>query len=377
MNPFDSPRLAWQKLRPLILLAAVVALAWFLLESLVFRTGFYYRNLAQPSSNAGTTVMNLRLARRLASISPPTILVFGDSRVGQGFSPDIAHRTEPSLNFINVAVPGSMPRTWYYLLRAMERKGVHFDAIVVGNLYPMMGAAHWADWSLDLNFLVPMVDLRDAMSFPQSFDAPASRERANFAVWLPALAMQKDIQDLLGSPRERRRALRGKRWWLENIRNYRSRDEVMPSLNFSPTREVLDWANATADQRGSVEQHLRVLEQAPADNDAYARIWYGKLLELARRHQAPLILYPLPRGPFAAILPTEDVLPAWLTELANEPDVEVLPADLLKDLEAPDYFFDALHANRLGQEITSERVARAVARRIGKTITAPAQVTEP
>ena len=361
MTPFDSPALAVRRLFHLLVLTLTVGLLWFLLESLVFRTGFYYRQLAEPFSNAGTTALNIRLARRNASTQPSTVLAFGDSRVAEGFSPAIAHDTAPELTFINVAVPGSKPRTWYYLLRAMIRKEVPLKFVVIGIVYPPMGAGDWADWSLDPAFMAPLVDLRDAREFPASFNEPSSRRRAQEAIWLPSLLMQKDIQALVTSPRERRRHLRGKRGWLNYIGNYRGRDETMPVLAFGTDRAVIDWAGTSDLQRKGLEQHLRVLEQKPAENTAYARFWLDKLLELVRENDAQLVFYPLPRGPYPEILPADYAPPIWLSELASEPDVTILPADFLIDLEAPAYFFDALHANRVGRAITSERVANAVA----------------
>ncbi|MCB1567234.1 MAG: hypothetical protein KDI69_00250 [Xanthomonadales bacterium] len=360
MNPFDSPAIAWRCIRHVIVLALMLALVWFVLESLVFRSGFYYRELAEPFSNSGITALKLRLARREATAVPPTVLVFGDSRVAQGFSPAVAKRKAPQVNFINVAVQGSKPRTWYYLLRAMVRKGVAFDAIVIGMVYPPMGADHWANWSLDPYFMASLVDLRDLETFPASFDDVELRRRVQASLWLQTLLMQKDIQSLLESPLDRRRSLRRKRDWLEHIGNYRGPEKVMPTLTFGADHKVMDWNDTNAEQRAAIEQHLRVLTQTPDDNDAYERYWFAELLKLCREHDASLILYPFPRGPYRQILPADNEAPRWLVDLDNEPDVTVLPARLLEDLEAPEYFFDALHANRTGQQITSERVAEAV-----------------
>lgn len=374
MHPFVSPKLAWHRIRQLIVLVLVVSLVWFLFESLLFRTGFYYRHLVEPHSNAGASALAMRLARREATLQPPTVLVFGDSRVGQGFSPAVADSAAPGLNFINVALPGSKPRTWDYLLRAMDRKGVVFDVVVVGIVYPQIGSGDWADWPLDPAFTAPLLDLRDAWAFPASFHEPKMRKLAAAAMWLPAVLMQKDIQALLSAPLERHHSLHQKQGWLKNIGNYPGREGVMPELTFGPDHDVREWNGATAEQRAAVEQHLRVLAQVPADNDAYVRLWIGKLLERVRRHHARLLFYPLPRGPYPQILPAPTVIPAWLAELQQHADVTVLAPDFLADLEAPEYFFDALHANSAARVITSERVARAVAATVPHAATpAPAE----
>ncbi len=362
MPIFDSPTLAWRRLRYPVGLVVAVLLVWFLLESLIYRSGFYYHVLAEPHSNAGSTLLRSQLARREATPSPPTVLMLGDSRVGQGFSRATAQAQVSGFTFINVAVPGSTARTWFYLLRKMQREAVPFDAVVIGVLYRPMGSGRWVDRSLDPAFMAPLTDLRDAVEFPASFEDPAIRRRAHHMLWLPALQMQKDTQALLASPYERWRSLKRKRRWLESIGDYTGREGNMPELAFAPDRTVLDWGDATSQQRTDVEEHLVVLAQKPAmDNEQFLEHWIGKLLALARQNEARLIFYPLPRGPYAELLPEETGLPPWLDALASEPDVTVLPPDFLADLEAPQYFFDELHANTAARNITSERVARAVA----------------
>lgn len=337
-------------------------LLWFLLDSLIYRSGFYYRHLAEPHSNAGAAMLRPLLAQREATEKPPTVLVFGDSRLTEGFSQATAKATTPGRNFVNVAVPGTTARTWFYLLRKMQRDEVPFDAIVIGVLYRPLGAGHWADWPLDPAFMAPLTDLRDALEFPASFNDPAIRRRAQHTLWLPALQMQKDTQALLNSPHERRRSLRGKRWWLENIGNYPGREGSMPVLEFDAQGRVVDWGDATPEQRQYIRNHLAVLAQVPTpENEAFLEHWIGRILALARQNQARLIFYPLPRGPYAQLLPEQTSLPPWLEVLSHEPDVTVLPVDFFADLEAPEYFFDELHANTAARKITSERVAWAVA----------------
>lgn len=337
-------------------------LVWFLLDSLIYRSGFYYRHLAEPHSNTGAAMLRPLLVQREATEEPPTVLVFGDSRLTEGFSQSMAEATSPGRTYINVAVPGSTARTWFYLLRKMQRDNVPFDAIVIGVLYQPMGVGHWADWPLDPAFMAPLTDLRDAVEFPASFDAPAIRRRAHHMLWLPALQMQKDTQALLSSPHERWRSLKRKRRWLEGIGDYAGREGEMPELVFGPDRTVLDWGTATPEQRADVQDHLTVLGQKVAvENNDFIDHWIGKMLVLARKNQARLIFYPLPRGPYTELLPEETGIPPWLDALSREPDVTVMPPDFLADLEAPQYFFDELHANTVARRITSERVARAVA----------------
>lgn len=361
--PFDRPSSITARLAQPMWLALAVLMAWFLLESLIYRSGLYTRYLAEPHSNAGSTMLRPLLAKRWATQTPPTVLAFGNSIVGQGFSPATASTVEPKLNFINVAVPGSSPRTWFYLLRKIQRDGTPFDAVAVGITYRRESTGRWADWPLDPAFMVPLTDLRDAFEFPASFESADSRRAAYNTLWLPALQMQKDTQALLSSPRQRWNNLQvTKTWWLENIGKYTGRGGTMPVLAFDAQRRVLDWGDATPEQRALVEQHLQDLAQTPdPGHDAFLAHWMGKVLERTRANHARLIIYPLPRGPYPQVLPEENELPHSLAALAHEPDVTVLPPDFLADLEAPEYFFDTLHGNVAANRIFSERVAHAVA----------------
>lgn len=371
---FDTLAGARQRIGALLVLALTIAATWFLLESVIYRSGFYYRHVAEPQSNAGLPVLKLRLARQDATHQPPTVLVLGDSRVGQGFSDEVAAETSHGINFLNLAMPGSTPRTWFYLLRGVQRDASPYRAIVVGTLYRPIGAGRWANWALEPNLLAGLTGLGDAAELPESFSHAEPRHRMQETLWLPALAMQKDTQALLLDPRARRRSLRGKHWWLENSRAYAGRDERMPALEFGPGNKVDDWGDIAPWQRQELEQHLATLAQpATPDNAVFLAQWLERLHQLARANQASLILYPLPRGPYRTILPPlPDSLPEGLAALAQEPDVTVLPEDFLADLEAPEYFFDALHANVEGRRLTSARVARAVAAILERPASEPA-----
>ncbi len=371
--PFDRLSAITARLAQPLWLALAVAAAWFLLDSAIFRSGFYFTALAEPESNAGGLTMRLMRARREATAQPPTVLVFGDSRVGEGFSSVVAQASAPGLNFVNVAVPGSVPRTWFYLLREIQRQNLPFDAVVVGVSYRHLAGGELADWSLDATFMAPLVGIGDAQSFPITFASDAMRQRAARTVWLPALTMQKDVQSLLSAPEPRWKSLKKKRWWFENQANYPGLDERMPQLEFVQGKpgewRVADWKDTTDKQRNAVETHLQGLSYGTKpQNDVFLGQWLGQLLQLTRKAGVPLIVYPYPRGPYPAVLPEGNDLPPSLAKLAKEAGVTVLPADFFASLESPHYFFDALHANREGRRITSQAIAQEAAKTLGAAI---------
>lgn len=258
MSLFDSPATVWRRIRLLLFLLIATGLAWGLIEALIYRSGLYYRVLAEPHSNTGTVALHLERARREATAQPATVLVMGDSRIGEGFSKPLAEAAAPGLNFINAGLPGSTPRVWYYFLRALIREGIPLDTLVVGiGYYPRND---WRDWALDPAFMAPLVGLGDLADFSRSFASAAMRRRARHGIFFPALLMQKDTQALLANPKARLKALKGKRWWLDNASHYAGRELRMPELAFDAQGQALDWSPASAEQRQWIEQHVTELE---------------------------------------------------------------------------------------------------------------------
>ncbi len=347
------------------LLVLSIGSAWFLLESLVYRSGAYF-SVAEPESNAGAVVRALLVLEHDYRPDARNVLVFGDSRVAEGFPPQGAAGGDATFNFINLAVPGSTARTWYYLLREVDRRGFDFDAVVVGTLYRSTHGQPLADWPLDAAHAARLVGLRDVVSFPATFDDPAMRERARHATLFPALALRQDTLALLESPRARfRDVFETRPAYLEAVRGYPGREENMPGVRFAASGDpVVEWASATNGQRLEVDAILADLAPRPpwllAANDAFLGKWLGSMAGIARRRGARLIVYPLPRGPYRALLPDHPALPSSLQSLAGEAGVVVLPPDLLAELEAPRFFFDRLHANRAGRERTGAVVGARV-----------------
>lgn len=362
---FDRPAAIAARLRAPVLLVLAIALAWFALEALVYRSGAYLR-IAEPESNTGVVVTKLMVVERQYRADLRNVLVLGDSRVGEGFSAQAAAGDDASINFINLAVPGSTPRLWYYLLREIDRRGFRFDAIVLGTLYRDTLTAARADWRLDPPHAAALLGLGDAWSYPATFESAQMRERARHAVLFPALALRQDTRDLLRHPRERlRRVLVGRPGFLAAVRNYPGRDEAMPALRLADDRRsVVDWGTATPEQRQHVADFMRNIGPAPPaieqGNDRFLGRWLGAIAALAQRRDALLVAYPLPRGPYRAALGDERPLSPALRALDAAPHVVVLPPDLLAALEAPEFFFDELHANRVGRERTGAIVGERV-----------------
>jgi hypothetical protein len=362
---FDRPDQILARLKAPLLLAAAMLGLWFAAQALLYRSGTYYA-LAEPDSNTGAMVNARLLLQREYAPGKRNVLVFGDSRIGEGFSAKLAEQHGGEVNFVNLAVPGSTTRTWYYLLRRIVRDGYAFDAVLVGTLYQPRDAMRLAEWPLDPAHQIPLLDLADLRDYPDAFESEPMRERARRTLLLPALAMQQDTRAALAAPLERaHKLLRSRPGFLAAVPEYAGREARMPELTLDRAGAVLDWRDANATERATVESHLAEL-RAPADPDiaasnrAYAARWLGGMAELAAQRGARLILFQLPRGPYHALQPPHPDDAAALAALHGHDRATALPADLLDELEQPQFFFDALHLNRAGRERMSALLGQRV-----------------
>jgi hypothetical protein len=360
----------WARIKQPLLLVGAALLLWFAGESALYRSGLYYR-LVEPWSNAGAVQNSLSLLEQAYRPNAKTILALGDSRVGEGFSPTFA-QADGELIFINLAVPGSTPRTWYYLLREVVRRGYRFDAVLVGTLYTPRAFIRMADWSLDPSHQVALIGLRDLVDYPTGTASNAMRSRARMAVLAPSLIMQEDTRQFLEAPWRRLQKLLVERpSYLAAVMTYGGRDESMPPILISPAGEVLDFGDANRAQRALIEGHLQDLNTAiPADaavaNAAYLTIWLQRIAALAREAGARTVLFPLPRGPYREALPAVNGATPVEIALTGVEGAVVLPRDLFNDLERAAYFFDIQHPNRIGREVISGRLGKRMRALLGE-----------
>ena len=356
----DSPPAIAARLKAPLLAAGAVFAAWLLVQALVFRSGAYWW-VAEPDSNAGAVTHAIATLQQAARPGRRIALVFGDSRVSEGVSGPRAS-AGGDFDFINVSVPGSTPRTWYYLLREIERRGLRYDAVVIGTLYVPTDGLRSADWPLDAVHQVALVGLRDVLDYPREPQSRDARRRAWHALLLPELVAQADLRALLSAPLQRWRNLRRRAQYVQDTVDYAGHDERMPAFALVEAAGAARAAEVTPAQRAAYDEARRLHElPVPAElareNAAYLAHWIERIGAQAARHGAPVVAFPLPRGPYRELLPTF-ATPAWR-------GVTALPADTFAALEDPAYFFDRLHVNRAGRERMSDtlgpRVRAAIA----------------
>src|SRR5207253_6376662 len=102
------------------------------LDGVIFHTRLY-QSLLEPKSNAGRVLALARQEKQRRPAGGKEILVLGDSRMGIGFSEEVADEIAAGrdVSFFNRSMPESVPRLWYYLLREIDPSASRYQAIVM------------------------------------------------------------------------------------------------------------------------------------------------------------------------------------------------------------------------------------------------------
>lgn len=359
---FDSPARAWARIRILCVFAAVLLGLWLCLQLLVFRSGLY-ADWVNPDSNAGAMMRSLAVLDAHCSRERPNVLMFGDSRIGEGLSAKRMNETQPRYNFINLGLPGSSPRTQAYLLREVDRRGCPYVAVLVGLVYADFPESNFrADWPLDRRHLQPLLGLSDLSTYPASYHSEAPAQEARRAILLPLLAQREDVLDFLRHPLQRLRSVkREQRHYVGSAYAYGGRDAALPALTFTQGEWPQDTSAVPAEYLGELRTRLANDRlTAPPDyqraNRAYLKRWLGDMAERAQARGARIASFALPRGPYHAAADVALQPSPVLAEIAAKHSLEVFdPAPALA-LERPDAFFDALHLNARGRVELSDRL---------------------
>ena len=90
-------------------------------DGVVFHTRLYTSILA-PDSYAGRMAAITRAEKNRASSGLKEVLVLGDSRMAEGFSPVVANKLSSldGFKFVNLTEPASAVNIWDYMLREVD-----------------------------------------------------------------------------------------------------------------------------------------------------------------------------------------------------------------------------------------------------------------
>jgi len=342
----------------------------FCADALLFRTGWYP---VEPDSTTGSVEYALALETARLKRDPHQVLVFGDSRMR--FLARFANEeTAPvGVAFGSCVVPGTTPRCWDYMARAVDPEGGRYDAVVVplDSFADTDGRDELADFPLDLHHLVGLLGFRDLVEFPFSYRSLARRWQAFRGTLLKGAVYQRDMQAFLADPAARLAKVAAfEEHYAEWNRNYLGEDGTLEGLEVDWARRRIAFPpQLTAAARADL---FDVLLRAPSPQTgrtaAYRRQWLGKMVARYRGTRTRIVFMRLPRGP--AVPPGADPAAAGVIhELARaNSHVVVLDEHLFDFLERPEFYADGLHLNHVG----SGRLSRALARQIATRIAAHA-----
>jgi hypothetical protein len=283
--------------------------------------------------------------------------------------PKIANDLSPSTGytFASIAVGGSNPRCWYYMLRAADPTARRYAAVLLP--VPEYDDAdtqdEFPDSISDLHYLIARLGLKDLVEFSGSFRSFRYRWEAFRGILLKGLVYKRDLQAWLEDPAARFAMV-------DQFRDY-SADWNYSHLGHERalTGLKVDWAARRIEyppglppevQRTIHEQLLAPPAPKTPGFNAYRRRWFGKILDHYRGSGTRLIVVRVPRIP---IVPPErpPVNPhSSVRELASRKDVIVLDEHLFDHLERPEFFMDGLHMNREGLARFSRLLGREVQR---------------
>jgi len=357
-------------LRPLgvYLFAAGV---FVLLEALIFRTGFYVKYV-EPSSSTGSFEATLRDEMKRNPTGKNEVLVIGDSRIGEGFSPLIANSVqgEGSYSFAQCSVPGGTPRCWYYLVRDIDPTRRRYSAIVIAMEYyeDIDRLENMANRTLDLHYVVARLRFSDILDFTSSFENAPERIEAFRGSLFKGFVYQADLLAFMEHRRKRLREVaqwRRHGWEWHNA--YKGRSESLSGLKVDWRTRTIQWpANLTPGQRASLQAAI-LSGPAPQKGKLgeYRRRWLGRIVDLYKDSQTALVFLALPRGPAPSPDAPVPVSTHTMRDLASRRSVYLLPEYEFRSLERPEYYFDHLHLNARGREQFSKMLARAIPKVLG------------
>jgi hypothetical protein len=307
---------------------------------------------------------HLRWLKHSSRAKVPEVLVVGDSRMAEGFSPDVANAQAAGRpHFTNFGVPGSSPRVWYYMLRDADPDRNRFSTIAIA-LDDYSDQDHGEDPSnreADANYVAGRLEIDDCFDFADSIPDKTKRPGVLTQCFLKGTAFRADVQAFLSDIPER---IARTRTWRDKgagyIETYEGKPEALTGLTVDlASREIYfppglkDWQMETVRSTCLPDD----VKQTGALT-RYRKEWLGSILDLYKGSATKILFFQIPRAPWPIPEPTAPA--RFLESAARNPRVRVLPQDTFRDLERPEVFADGLHMNHAGQAIFSKRLAEKV-----------------
>jgi hypothetical protein len=352
-------------LRSLAVFLAVATGGSLLGDALVFRSGFYGQFLA-PLASTGTMERMVFDESHRQPTGKREVLVIGNSRIAEGFGPQLANEYKPQDNywFASCPVPGSPARTWYYFVRDVDPHRNRYAAIAIPleDYDDTDSTFDPADGASELSLDVMRLRWTDLAPFTLSFKSWESRFTVLRGGLFKGLVLQRDLYDFFEDP--------GKR--LEDAKAYREHGYGWGYAYGGNTSTLagiaVDWTAHRATFPASVPEGMQqeFTRQIFAEPEQHGYLrdfqsrWLGALADLYRGSKTRIIVYQIPRN--FAPRPTPLVHLPWTTvdDLHKRPWVSVVDRHVFEPLEKPELFFDYVHLNIEGRKLFTMLLADTV-----------------
>ena len=353
---------------PNVFARLALALVFFLaLDALVFRSGWYEQFL-DPNSTAGYLQTALWFEEDRPVEYPRQVLAVGDSRMGLKARAANALTRQTGLQFGTIAVPGTTPRCWYYMLREVDPDCSRYTAIVIGlDTYDDRGYENLNDRELDINYLTPLVGFADLVPFVSSYQSRPQRFRAAESILLKGLVFQHDVQDFLARPRTRLQLVS----WVKNegpraVYNAVWGGQSLAGMTIDYRAHTVTLPGWVDEQRRRIAEDLLLRDPAAYFDQLarYRRRWFGAILDRYRGSKTRIIFLRLPRGPVVRQGLADDRTSS-IREFAAQGKALIMNEHEFDSLERPELFGDAQHLNEAGGTRFSALAAEEVSRMLG------------
>ena len=297
------------------------------------------------------------------------MLVLGDSRIYAGLDPSVASAaTGGRFRFANAGVPGTTPRTWYFLDRAIDPGAHRYRAVVIpvdayADDTSAIGSLDADDHPSDLRAIVFRAKPGDVPRVAASLGEGDLERHAALDLALRGPLLRDDIQELLSDPKQRFVAL-----------DAAAPNEFDPSAAH-PFATVLtglrvDFAAGTIayppwvtpDERSEMEKQILRIPVASPTYRRYRERWLGPIVARYRAAGVPVVVVRIPTRPVHRDVPPEPS--GMLAELAASGSVRLVPQAAYVALERPELFADHDHLDAAGSRVFSALFARDVARAV-------------
>lgn len=329
-----------------------------------------YMQYLEPESTGGTLVHAERIVEAEYVPGKANVLVIGDSRIGEGFSRRIANSVaqDSHVNFVRLALSGTTPRVWYYVLRHIDPDRNRFVGVylMVSSLADD-DADKLADWDLDNAYLRPILGWKDFFDYPNSFSDKKLAQKARREIAFAGGAIRDDVAAFLGSPVARiEKVALWRRNYPEWLNIYDGRRESVPlATELDRPPEQIGLTPRLHRELKACLEATRIKASAPPrtthESFMYRSRWFGALLDDYRKTAVDIGIFPVPRGPYHKAFEIPWRLSGSLEQLQHKARLRLVAPEIAMELERPAYFFDSLHLNAKGRIEFTGKLATAIA----------------